>query len=64
MFEFDCCLFGSAQAPAYFHWLFFEVLSALNFVFGYLDDILIFSLDVKAHLEHLNILFERLRQAD
>ena len=41
-----------------------EVLSGLTFAFGYLDDILIFSPDMKSHLEHLRLLFERLQAAD
>ena len=32
--------------------------------FGYLDDILVFSPDMIAHLEHLRLLFERLRTTD
>ena len=38
-----------------------EVLSGFTFAFGYLDDILVFSLDMISHLEHLRLLFERLR---
>ena len=41
-----------------------EVLSGFTFAFGYLDDILVFSPDMKSHLEHLRLLFERLRAAD
>ena len=52
------------QAPAYFQRLVDEVLSGLMFAFGYLDDILIFSLDMELHLKHLRTLFERLRSAD
>ena len=58
------CPFGLAQAPAYFQRLVNEVLSGLNFAFGYLDDILVFSPDMETHLKHLRILFERLRSAD
>ena len=62
--EFKRCPFGLAQAPAYFQRLVNEVLSGLTFAFGYLDDILVFSPDMETHLEHLRILFERLRTAD
>ena len=62
--EFKRCPFGLAQAPAYFQRLINEVLSGLTFTFGYLDDILVFSLDMETHLKHLRILFERLRSAD
>ena len=41
-----------------------EVLSGFTFAFGYLDDILVFSPDMKSHLEHLRFLSERLRTAD
>ena len=56
--------FGLAQAPAYFQRLVNEVLSGFTFAFGYLDDILVFSPDMKSHLEHLRLLFERLRTTD
>ena len=62
-FEFKVCPFGLAQAPAYFQWLVDEVLRGLPFAFGYLDDILIFSPDIKTHLYHIEILFQRLREA-
>ena len=62
--EFKRCLFGLAQVPAYFQRLVNEVLSGLTFAFGYLDDILVYSPDMKMHLEHLRTLFMRLREAD
>ena len=62
--EFKRCPFGLAQAPAYFQRLVNEVLSGFTFAFGYLDDILVFSPDMKSHLEHLRLLFERLRATD
>ena len=55
--EFKRCPFGLAQAPAYFQRLVNEVLRGLTFAFGYLDDILVFSPDMKSHLEHLRLLF-------
>ena len=62
--EFKRCPFALAQAPAYFQRLMNKVLSGLTFAFGYLDAILVFSPDMKPHLEHLTLLFERLRAAD
>ena len=62
--EFKRCPFGLAQAPAYFQQLVNEVLSGFTFAFGYFDDILVFSLDMKSHLEHLRLLFEKLRTTD
>ena len=52
------------QALAYFRRLVNEVPSGLTFAFGYLDDILVFGLDMETHLKHLKLLFERLRSAD
>ena len=62
--EFKRCPFGLAQAPAYLQRLVNEVLSGFTFAFGYLDDILVFSPDMKSHLEHLRLLLERLRTTD
>ena len=63
-YEFNRCPFGLSQAPAYFQRLVHEVLKGITFAFGYLDDILIFSPDNKTHLEHLEVVFQRLREAD
>ena len=63
-YEFNRCPFGLSQAPAYFQRLIHEVLKGITFAFGYLDDILIFSSDNKTHLKHLEIVFQRLREAD
>ena len=62
--EFIRCPFGLAQAPTYFQRLVNEVFSGLNFTFGYFDDILVFSPDMVAHLQHLRCIFHRLRAAD
>ena len=62
--EFLCCPFGLAQAPAYFQRLINEVLAPFNFAFGYLDDILIYSPDVETHLKHLELIFQRLCEVD
>ena len=40
------------------------MLEGINFAFGYLDDILIFSPNMEQHLEHVRALFECLRAAD
>ena len=62
-FEYKRTPFGLAQAPAYFQALMNEVLKGLGFCLAYLDDILIFSSSEEEHLKHLEIVFERLRQA-
>ena len=38
-----------------------EVLRGLNFVFCYIDDILIFSQNIGEHFRHLTLVFERLK---
>ena len=62
--EFKRCPFGLAQALAYFQRLVNEVLLGLTFAFHYLDNILVFSPDMESHLEHMRLLFDRLRSAD
>ena len=63
-YEFARCPFRSTQAPAFFQRLINKVLVGLDFTFGYLDDILIYSPDVLTHLVHMRQLFQRLREAD
>ena len=62
-YQFNRVPFGLAQAPAYFMKLINLVLTGIDFTMGYLDDIIIFSRTEEEHLEHLRIIFERLRQA-
>ena len=55
--------FSLRQAPAYFQALISEVLKGLNhFAIAYLDNIIIFS-KTEEHLQHLEIIFQRLRKA-
>ena len=56
-FEFRKVPFGLAQAPTYFQHLINEVLSGLDFAYGYLDDILIYSPKSETHLRHIDIIF-------
>ena len=63
-FEFTRCPFGLTQAPAYFQRLINKVIKGLPLAFGYLDDVLIHSPDIDSHLQHMRILFQRLREAD
>ena len=58
-YEFLMVPFGLAQAPAYFQLLMNKVLKGL-----YLDDIIIFCQDELQHLEHLEIVFSCLWEAD
>jgi transposase InsO family protein len=61
--QFNRVPFGLAQAPAYFQMLINDVLSGLEYCFGYLDDILIFSKNTEEHLDHLHEVFQRLEAA-
>ena len=56
--EFMRCPFGLTQAQAYFQMLVNKVLEGLEFTFGYLDDILVFSKNMIEHLQHVRSLFE------
>ena len=62
-YEFLMVPFGLAQAPAYFQLLMNKVLEGLSFAMTYLDDIIIFSDNESDHLEHLEIIFHRLKEA-
>ena len=61
--EFNMVPFGLAQAPAYFQALISMVLEGLShFAIAYLDNIIIFSKNEEEHLQHLEIIFQRLRE--
>ena len=55
--------FGLAQAPAYFQKLMNKVLKGLDFCMAYLDDIIIFSKTEEEHLHHIEVVLERLKEA-
>ena len=62
-YKFNRVPFGLAQAPTHFQKLINEVLTDCNFTMEYLDDIIIFSKTEEEHLEHLEIIFNRLCEA-
>ena len=63
-YEFNMVPFGLTQAPVYFQALINKVLKGLHkFAVTYLDDIIIFSKNEEEHLEHLRIIFWRLKEA-
>ena len=63
LFQFNVMPFGLTNAPAIFQELMATVLSGLNgFTTAYLDDILIFSTTLEEHLDHIQQVFDRLRQ--
>ena len=62
-YEFNMVPFGLALAPTYFQALINKVLKGLHqFDMAYLDDLIIFSKS-EEHLEHLRIIFQRLKAA-
>ena len=69
LFEFKVMPFGLCNAHAVFQRLMQRVLMGLNptegpdFVFVYLDDVLIFSRTLEDHLQHLRAVVDRLRGA-
>ncbi|GMF28721.1 unnamed protein product [Phytophthora fragariaefolia] len=63
-FQFKRLPMGISTAPDEYEACMERILGDLPFVIVYLDDILIFSENENDHLEHLRIVFERLRQHD
>ena len=69
LFEFRVMPFGLTNAPAVFQRLMQQVLAGLNpedgneFVTAYIDDILVFSPTLREHLDHLQKVIDRLREA-
>jgi len=66
VFEFNRMPFGLKNAPMSFQMLMSQVLRGLHwkFVLCYIDDILVFSRDFGEHLQHLDLVFQKLRQAN
>lgn len=60
LFEFPVMTFGLRNAAQTFQRFIDEVVRGLDFVFVYIDDILIFSTNEEEHAKHLRILFQRL----
>ena len=55
--------FGLKNAPPYFQRRMDQVLRDLPFCHCYIDDIVIWSRDVQEHVQHLSMVFQRLREA-
>lgn len=62
LFEFIYLPYGLCNAPQTFQRFINEVLFDLDFVFAYIDDILIASKNLDEHLNHIRIVFERFRK--
>ena len=60
--EFNRCPFSLTQAPTYFQRVVGEVIEGLDFAFGYLDDILVFSSSIEEHFVHCEEIFKRLEK--
>lgn len=65
-YEFDVLPMGLKSAPGAFQRCLSTILTGLNYerCLIYLDDILVFSTTFKEHLENLDLLFLRIRQAN
>ena len=55
--------FGLKNVPPYFQRRMDEVLKDLPFCRCYIDDIIIWSTSLEEHLQHLQVVFDRLRKA-
>ena len=63
LLKFNGMTFGISNAPAVFQYLMSVVLQSCNdFATAILDDIMVFSSTLEEHLEHLSIIFGKLRQ--
>ena len=63
-YQFEAVPFGLAQAPGYFQQLNSIVLQGCSdFAMAYLDDIIIFSKDKTKHLQHIEVIFQKLKEA-
>ena len=62
LYEFPYMTFGLRNAAQTFQRFIDEVLLGLDFCYGYIDDILVFSKSVEEHKSHLRQIFERLKQ--
>ncbi|GFU76391.1 hypothetical protein TNCV_2158981 [Trichonephila clavipes] len=60
--SFNTMSFGLRNAPSTFQRFITEVLYGLDFVFPYLDDVLVASSTEEEHSEHLKMVFERFQQ--
>ncbi|KAE9265706.1 hypothetical protein PR003_g32372, partial [Phytophthora rubi] len=63
-FQFKRLPMGISTVPDEYQSCMERILGDLDFVIVYLDDILVFSQNPVEHLEHLRIVFDRLRQYD
>ena len=64
LYEFTRMNFGLRNAPATFQRFINKIFGDLDFIFAYIDDILVFSQSEQQHFQHLSIIFQRLAQSN
>jgi len=62
LYEFPVMCFGLRNAAQTFQRVINEILRGLDFVFAYIDDVLIASRDEDEHRQHVRIVFERFQR--
>ena len=64
-FQYRVMPFGLMNAPSSFQMLMSQVFSGINFKYliCYIDDLLVYFTNFDAHLKHLKVVFDRLRDA-
>ncbi|GFV82683.1 hypothetical protein TNCV_1619121 [Trichonephila clavipes] len=62
LYEFNTMSFGLRNAPSTFQRFITEVMYGLDFVFPYLDDVLVASSTEEEHSEQLKMVFERFQE--
>lgn len=62
LFEFVSMPFGLRNAAQSFQRFINEALTGFDFVYAYIDDLLVASTDEQQHVQHLRLLFQRLSQ--
>ena len=61
LYKFECLPFGVKVALAIFQQVMDSLLSDLDFMVAYLDDILMNSQNVEQHMEHVHHVFSRIQ---
>ena len=63
LFQFCCMPFGLTGAPSTFQRMMNKIFRGLPLVTVYIDDVLVHSTSIEEHREHLQIVFQCLREA-
>ena len=62
LYQFTRMPFGLKNSPSYFQELMGKVLEGIPFARAYVDDVIIYSKNIDEHVEHIEIVFQRLRE--